>query len=311
MIPLLLTAIINTLLLSTQTNYFVKAQSAATLTTTTFLPIETIDPGFFNVLQGMLGDDYDIINDVSTWNFTQIYIKLKDIRFVQGDNTTLFYSLPVGILIQLPESMLYWLGENHPEIMAYHELCTFLSNEDQVLYNCTTNSTMYEICPLPLVATNRYSLFGDGCNLACEYSNLIWGFPDEIINRLFIARIVTIILCIPCLLTVAINQYWDAKQSKEYFCQRPLMVQSQTFIILSFFSILLQWIVMAIVGEDNVLCQEALNGKRGISCKYLTYIYTHISLSLSLSVFWFRCLILFFCFVVCFVTRIIESKPTL
>ena len=114
----------------------------------TDVPVETIDPSFYTVLVSLLPDDYDIVNDISTWNFTQIYNLLTE------DDPDLFYGLPTSALLELPESMLMWLGEEHPLVIAHHKLCDYLTNEDQILYNCTSNNTVYDTsCPDPFVDT--------------------------------------------------------------------------------------------------------------------------------------------------------------
>ena len=230
---------------------------------TTDVPIETIDPGFYDVLVALLPDDYEIVNDINTWNFTQIYNLLTE------DNENLFYGLPTSALLQLPDSMLLWLGEEHPEIIVFHDLCNYLSNDFQIEYNCTSNTTVYDTsCPDPFVDSVRYSVFYDGCNLRCKYANLLWGMPDDAVNRLLIGRYISMALSFPCLVIVLINQYMDSQGSKEYFCQRPLITQSTFFIIVAFLNVFFQWLLIPMIGEDNVLCQDELLGQRGVSCMF-------------------------------------------
>ena len=235
---------------------------------TTTLPVETIDPGFFSALVALLPDDYELVNDVSTWNFTQIY------HLLTKDNPTLFYDLPTSIIIEFPEAMLEWLGVEHPNVLATHELCWYLTIENQIHYNCTINGTNYyyynytsdSICPLPFISTNRYSVFYQGCNLECKYSNLLWSQPNDVTNRINIFKYIFVGTSLILFCLVGINQIWDLKQSNEYFCNRPIIAQCTFFIILGFANLMSQFFIIPIIGIDNVLCQNEINGKRGVSC---------------------------------------------
>ena len=240
---------------------------------TTDTPIETIDPGFYSALVALLPDDYELVNNVNTWNFTQIY------NLLTRDNPDLFYDLPTSIVLQFPESMLEWLGEEHPGVISAHDLCWYLTIAQQIEYNCTVNGTNYynytsdSICPIPFVETNRHSVFYQGCNLECKYSNLLWAQPTDVTIRVNICKYIFVGLSLLFFCLVGINQMWDAKESREFFCHRPIIAQCTFFIIIGFANLMSQFFIIPIIGADNVLCQPETNNKRGVSCMYHTYLF--------------------------------------